>query len=221
MFLGHFGVALAAKKTAPKASLGTLVLAAQFADLLWPILLLSGREEVRITPGITRMTPLDFVSYPWSHSLLMQMVWGVALGAAYFAIRRDARSAAVVAACVPSHWVLDWIVHRPDMPIVPGGARYGLGVWNSVPVTLVIELALFLAGVALYMSTTRAKDRTGHFALSSLLGLLFVLYFASAFGPPPPNVHVLALSALAIWLTVPWAGWADAHRELAGPGSRR
>ncbi|HXJ15727.1 MAG TPA: hypothetical protein VNM68_00855, partial [Candidatus Polarisedimenticolia bacterium] len=75
-------MALAAKKTAPKASLGTLVLAAQFADLLWPILLLSGREEVRITPGITRMTPLDFVSYPWSHSLLMQMVWGVALGAA-------------------------------------------------------------------------------------------------------------------------------------------
>ena len=221
MFLGHVGVALAAKKTAPKAALGTLVFAAQLADLLWPILLLSGREQARITPGITRMTPLDFVWYPWSHSLLMQIVWGVALGATYFAFRRDARAAAVVAACVPSHWVLDWIAHRPDMPIIPGGARHGLGLWNSLPLTLSTELALFLAGIVLYMSATRAKDRAGHFALSSLLGLLLVVYFASAFGPPPPNVHVLALSALAIWLTVPWAGWADAHRELVAPGSRR
>jgi hypothetical protein len=219
MFLGHFGVALAAKKTAPTASLGTLVFAAQFADLLWPILLLGGWERVRIVPGITRMTPLDFVSYPWSHSLLLQIVWGVALGAAYFAFRREARSAAVVAACVPSHWVLDWIVHRPDMPIIPGGARYGLGVWNSLPLTLIVELALFLVGIALYMGATRAKDRAGHFALSSLLGLLLLLYFASAFGPPPPNVHVLVLSALAIWLTVPWAAWADAHRELVAPAS--
>jgi hypothetical protein len=219
MFLGHFGVALAAKKTAPKASLGTLVLAAQFADLLWPIFLLAGWERVRIAPGITRMTPLDFVWYPWSHSLLMQIVWGVALGAAYLAFRRDARSAAVVAVCVPSHWVLDWIVHRPDLPIVPGGARYGLGLWNSLPLTLILELALFLGGIAIYMSATRAKDRTGHFALSSLLALLLVLYLASALGPPPPNVHVLALSALAIWLTVPWAAWADAHREIAAPAS--
>lgn len=221
MFLGHFGVALAAKKAAPKASLGVLVLAAQFADVIWPIFVLLGWEQVRIAPGNTRMTPLDFVAYPWSHSLLMQIVWGAALGAVYFAIRRDARGAAVAAACVPSHWLLDWIAHRPDMPLIPGGARYGLGMWNSLPLTLAAELALFAGGIALYLRATRAKDRTGNFALWSLLGLLLLLYFASAFGPPPPSVRILALSALAIWLTVPWAAWADAHRALIAPGSGR
>jgi len=155
MFLGHFGVAMAAKKAAPKASLGTLVLAAQFADLLWPVFLLLGWERVRIAPGITRVTPLDFVSYPWSHSLLMDLAWGTALGAVYFALRRDGRGAWVVGACVPSHWVLDWIAHRPDMPLYPGGPRFGLGLWNSVPATLVVELVLFVAGAAIYLIATR------------------------------------------------------------------
>jgi hypothetical protein len=136
MFLGHFGVALAAKKAAPKASLGTLVLAAQLADLLWPVFLLLGWEKVRIAPGNTRVTPLEFTSYPYSHSLVAQLLWGLAIGIVYFAFRRDGRSALIVAFVVPSHWVLDYVAHRPDMPIVPGGPRYGLGMWNSLPLTL-------------------------------------------------------------------------------------
>jgi hypothetical protein len=212
VFLGHFGVALAAKKAAPKSSIGTLIFAAQFADLLWPILLLLGLEQVRIVPGITRVTPLDFVSYPYSHSLAAQLIWGAAIGLVYFAIRRDARAAAVVAACVPSHWVLDYIAHRPDMPLFPGGARYGLGLWNSLPGTLAAELGLYVAGIALYLSSTHAKDRAGVYVLWSLLILLLVIYISSLFGPPPPSERALALSALAIWLTVPWAAWADRHR---------
>jgi hypothetical protein len=212
MFLGHFGVALAAKKAAPKTSLGILVLAAQFADMLWPVFLLLGWEQVRIEPGNTRVTPLNFVSYPYSHSLVAQLLWGLALGGAYFALRKDARGAAIAAACVPSHWVLDYITHRPDMPIYPGGPRYGLGLWNSLPITLAAELAIFGTGIALYLSATRSKDRAGQYALWSLLIFLFVAYFASLLGPPPPSVHVLAFSALAIWLTVPWAAWADRHR---------
>jgi hypothetical protein len=90
MFLGHFGVALTAKKVAPKASLGMLVLAAQFADLLWPIFLLPGWEQVRISPGDTRFTPLDFISYPYSHRLLAELLWGLAIGAVYFVFRKDA-----------------------------------------------------------------------------------------------------------------------------------
>ncbi|MGD0956512.1 MAG: hypothetical protein ABR953_06725 [Candidatus Acidiferrales bacterium] len=210
MFLGHFGVAFTAKKAAPKTSLGTLVLAAQLADMLWPIFLLLGWEKVRIAPGITRVTPLDFVSYLWSHSLVAQIGWAILLGAAYFAIRRDGRGAAVVGACVPTHWLLDYIAHRPDMPLVPGGTGYGLGMWNSLPLTLAAELALFGFGLLVYLSGQRAIDRTGQFALWSLVIVLVVIYFASTFGPPPPNV--LALSALAIWLTVPWAAWADRHR---------
>lgn len=215
MFLGHFGVALAAKKAAPRASLGVLVLAAQLADLLWPIFLLMGWEQVRIAPGFTRMTPLDFVSYPWSHSLLMLVFWGVLLGGIYFALLRDARGAAVVTLCVPSHWVLDWIVHRPDLPLIPGGKLYGLGVWDSLPLTLTAELGLFAGGIAIYLIATRTKDRAGNFALWSLLGVLLAIYLAAAFGPPPPNVHVLAVSGLAIWLTIPWSAWADARRDSA------
>jgi hypothetical protein len=214
MFLGHFGVALAAKKAAPKTSLGTLVLAAQFADMLWPIFLLLGWEQVRIVPGDTRVTPLEFVSYPYSHSLLAQLLWGAALGIAYFAFRREARGALVAAALVPSHWLLDFVAHRPDMPLVPGGARYGLGMWSSLPLTLFVECVLYAAGIAVYLNMTRAKDRAGNYALWSLLIFLVVAYFASLFGPPPPSVNALAGSALAIWLTVPWAAWADRHRGL-------
>lgn len=211
MFLGHFGVAFAAKKAAPATSLGTLVLAAQLADLLWPIFLLLGWEQVRISPGITRVTPFDFVSYPWSHSLAAQIVWGILLGGSYFALRRDGRAALVVGACVPSHWLLDFIVHRPDMPVVPGGTSYGLGIWNSLPLTLLLELGFLGAGLMIYLSARRAADRVGPFALWSFVLASVAIYFASILGPPPPNVGVLAFSALAIWVTVPWAGWADGH----------
>jgi hypothetical protein len=213
MFLGHFAVALAAKKAAPKISLGTLVFAAQFADMLWPLLLLLGIEQVRIVPGLLAASPLDFTSYPVSHSLVAQLGWGALLGVIYFLLRRDARSALLLGFLVPSHWVLDFIAHRPDMPIYPGGAKYGLGMWNSLPLTIVVEYVLFAAGTAIYLGVTRAKDRMGNLALWSLLGLLAVLYLASLFGPPPPSVRALAWSAIAIWLTVPWAAWADRHRR--------
>src|ERR1700680_2714443 len=109
MFLGHFGVAFAAKKAAPKTSLGTLVFAAQFADMLWPVLLLLGFERVRIVPGLLAASPFDFTWYPISHSLVAQLGWGALLGFAYFILRRDGRSALMVGALVPTHWVLDFI----------------------------------------------------------------------------------------------------------------
>jgi hypothetical protein len=214
MFLGHFGLAFATKKAAPKTSLGTLVLAAQFADMLWPILLLLGVEHVRIVPGLLPASPSDFTSYPISHSLVAQLGWGALLGLIYFAFRRDARGALLAGCLVPTHWLLDFIAHRPDMPIYPGGPKYGLGMWNSVPLTISVEYILFAAGIALYLSATRAKDKTGHLALWSFVGLLGVLYPASLVGPPPPSVQALAWSAIAIWLTVPWAAWADRHRQL-------
>lgn len=215
MFLGHFGVALAAKKAAPQTSLGTLIFAAQFADLLWPVLLLLGLERVRIVPGITRVSPFDFVSYPLTHSLLMQLTWAVLLGIVYFLARRNLQGALVVSGCVPTHWLLDWTAHRPDLPIVPTGSKHGLGLWNSLPATIVVEYALFMIGLAIYLRTTRARKRVGHFAFWSLILLLVALYLGSVFGPPPPNERVLGCTALAIWLTVPWAAWADRHRQSA------
>jgi len=213
MFLGHFGVAFAAKKAAPKVSLGTLVFAAQFADLLWPILLLLGVEHVRIVPGLMAASPFDFTSYPISHSLVAQLGWGAVIGLIYFVWKRDRRNALLVGALVPTHWILDFIAHRPDMPVYPGGPKYGLGMWNSVPLTIFVEYVLFAAGIALYLSATRAKDKAGHLVFWSLAVFLGVVYAGSLSGPPPPNIQVLAPAALAMWLTVPWAAWADRPRQ--------
>ena len=212
MFLGHFALAMAAKKFAPKASLGTLVLSAQFADCLWPVLLLLGFEQVRIVPGITRVTPLDFVSYPISHSLLMQLVWGLLLGGVYFFLRHDSRTATIIGALLPTHWLLDYFAHRPDMPLYPGGPKVGLGMWNSLPLTLLVEFGLFLIGLFVYLSATRSKGPRSY-GLCSFVLFLAVVYAASLLGPPPPNVRMVALSALALWLTVPWTAWADRQRE--------
>ena len=169
MFLGHFGVALAAKRLAPKTSLGTLLLAAQFADLLWPVFLILGWETAQIDPGNTRVTPLNFTSYPISHSLLTQIGFGIGLGLIFYALRRGdsgaGKAAYVLAACVPSHWVLDWIVHRPDLPLTPWTVNYhGLGLWNSLPITLALEFGIYGAGLALYLRQTKAKDAVGRHA---------------------------------------------------------
>lgn len=212
MFLGHFALAMAGKKFAPTASLGALVLSAQFADCLWPVLLLLGIEQVRIVPGITRVSPLDFISYPISHSLLLQLVWGLLLGRAYFFWRRDLRTALPVGALLPTHWLLDYFAHRPDMPLYPGGPKVGLGMWNSLPLTLLVEFGLFLIGLLVYLSATRSKGRR-NYGLWSFVLFLAVVYAASLLGPPPPNVRMVALSALALWLTVPWTAWADRQRE--------
>ena len=162
MFLGHFAVALAAKKAAPKTSLGTLFIGAQFIDLLWPILLVAGVEHVRLDPGNTVVTPLDFYNYPFSHSLTGVVIWSVVVGGVYFAFRRYRRGALVLGAAVLSHWVLDLLTHRPDLPLTfSGDARAGFGLWNSLPFTLIVELGLFAAGVVFYLRATSANGQGG------------------------------------------------------------
>jgi membrane-bound metal-dependent hydrolase YbcI (DUF457 family) len=217
MFIGHYAVALAAKRATPEISLGTLFLACQLVDGVWPAFLLLGIEQVEIRPGDTAFTPLAFVHYPWTHSLLMCAVWAAALGAAYRLVRPDTRAAIVVGIVVLSHWLLDAIVHRPDLPLVPGGdARIGLGLWNSIPGTLIAEGALFAAALVMYLRFTRARDRTGIVAFWVLISFLVVAYLGAAFGPPPPSVQALAWTGLAGWLFVPWGYWIDRHREVTG-----
>ncbi len=173
MFIGHYGVALAAKKVAPRASLGTLILGAQFLDFLWPLFLLLGLEHLKIVPGITRMSPFDFTDYPFSHSLLMALVWSALLGGVYWAVARYRRGAWVVGVAVISHWVLDLFVHRPDLPLRPGGTvRVGLSLWNSMPASIAAELLIFGAGLWLYVTSTRARDNIGRYGFWSLMALL-------------------------------------------------
>lgn len=215
IFLGHYGVAFAAKRAAPRTSLGALTFASEFLDELWPILLLLGAESVRIVPGLMTTSPLDFVHYPWSHSLLAAVVWGLLVGGMYGALRRSRRGALVVGALVVSHWFLDVPVHRPDLPLWPGsGVRVGLGLWNSLALTLILELGLFGLGLVVYARATRARDRVGSWGLWSMAALLALIYLSSLWGPPPPGEQALAYTTLGLWLFVPWSWWVDRHREL-------
>jgi hypothetical protein len=215
MFLGHLAVGLAVKRAAPRVSLGAWFMAVQLVDLLWPIFLLLGLEHVRIAPGITAFTPLDFYDYPITHSLVGVVFWAALFGSVALAKRQIPRfripnapaAAALLAACVVSHWILDVVSHRPDVPVLPGGPYLGLGLWNSVPATLAVELSMFGAALALYLRGGFAGAKRISFWL--LMVAVVVAYFGAAFGPPPPDVATLAWSALAMWILVPWAHWAD------------
>ena len=218
MFVGHIAVSLAAKRAAPRTSLGTLVAAAVWIDLVWPVLLLAGVERVRIDPGNTPFTPLDFESYPFTHSGVAVVLWSAAFGAAYLARTGYRRGAAVVAALVASHWVLDAISHRPDLPLLWRGPMVGLGLWYSVPATLAVELALFAAGVVVYARSTQARDAVGRWALAGLVAFLVATYLGSAFGAPPPSVTAIAVGGLAMQSAiVAWAAWVDRHRRAVAP----
>ena len=213
MFIGHFGVSFAVKRVAPRTSLGATFAAAQLADLFWPIFLLLGTEQVRIAPKEHNpFLTLDFVNYPWSHGLVPELVAGAVIGGLYFAATRYARGAIVLGLLVPSHWVIDLVVHVPDLPIYPGGAgRYGFGLWRSPTMTVIAELLVFVVGLTIYARTTRARDRIGRYGLWSLAVFLLLLYVAS-FGPPQPTVKALAWTALIGWPLTLWPWWVDRHR---------
>ena len=214
MFIGHFGIGFGAKSVAPGVSLGSLFLAAQFIDLLWPTLLLLGFERVRIAPGATHVTPLVFEHYPISHSLLAVLFWALLVGGLYYYIRRERIGAAVLGVLVASHWALDAIVHRPDLPIFPGSSlMIGLNLWSSLPLTLVIEVSLFVIGVWLYIRTTTPIDSIGKWGLWGLILFLLVIYAGNLFGSPPPSSTAIAWVGQLQWLLVLWGYWIDKHRS--------
>jgi membrane-bound metal-dependent hydrolase YbcI (DUF457 family) len=215
MFIGHFAVAFGAKKVAPRVSMALLTAAVEWADLLWTIFLLLGWEHVRIAQGDTTFTPLDLYDYAWSHSLLMLVVWGAALGAMYWWRSKDAVGAWVIGLCVVSHWVLDWVTHRPDMPLYPRGPKFGLGLWNSIAGTMIVETVMFVGGVWLYATMTRAKNAVGRYAFWAYVVLLLVLYFGDRFSAPPDSVGQIAWTGLiASVVFVLWTWWFDRNREI-------
>ena len=216
MFIGHFAVAFAAKRAAPGVSLGTLFLAAQLADLVWPTLVLLQVEHFQIRPGITAVTPLDFTRYPYSHSLVGMAAWALILSIVFFVLQRNARNAAILFAVVLSHWLLDFISHRPDLPLTLTGAeRFGLGLWHSRVATLAVEGLLFAACVWVYARVTRPTDRTGRWSFIAFVIFLVAVCLENIFGPPPPSVAAVAWSAQAIWLLVAWGYWIDRHRTAS------
>lgn len=217
MFIGHFAAAFAAKRLAPRTSLGVLFAAAQLPDVVWPVLVLAGVEKVVIEPGNTAVTPLHFVSYPWSHSLLLVTATGVVAGLLYGWKTGYRRGALVVSLLALSHWVLDWLTHRPDLPLYPGDSPLlGLGLWNSVAATVMIEGALFAAGSWLYLAGTRPRGRTGRYSAWALILFLAGIYAADRVGPPPPSVVAIGLvGVLGTAVLLAWALWVDRHRTAA------
>ncbi|MFC1574223.1 hypothetical protein ACFL30_03485 [Candidatus Latescibacterota bacterium] len=215
MLLGHYAAGFTVKRAAPKISLGTCFFASQFLDLLWPILLLLGVERVNVVPGDTVVTPLQFTYYPVSHSLLMVILWATGISLIFRFVTRSKQGAGWIWLAVMSHWFLDVIVHRADLPLYPGGKIFiGLGLWNSLIGSILFEVSLFCVGVFLYVKKTEPLDKTGVIALWSLICFLSVIYLGNIFGPPPPdNTVMIAGSVVVLWLLVVWGYWIDRHRE--------
>lgn len=215
MFIGHFGIGLGAKKAAPAVSLGTLFLAAQLLDLLWPTFLLLGWEHVKIEPGISALAPLNFTDYPLTHSLLMAVVWGIVLGVIYFLLKRRLTNALIIGIAVVSHWVLDLLVHIPDLPLYPGSEiLLGFGLWNYKAFAIIVEVLIFLIGLGFYLQVTKAKNKTGKYAFWAMIIFLAIIYISNIFGPPPPSVKAIAWAGELQWLFVIWAYWVDKNRIL-------
>lgn len=213
MLLGHYGVAFAAKRAAPRTSLGWLTFAAQWLDELWPVLLLMGVEQVRVEPGLMAASPMNFTHYPISHSLLTAALWGAAIAAGYALFTRRREGTLLIGALVVSHWLLDLPMHRPDLPLTPGSdVKVGLGLWNSVAGTIIAELTLFLGGLVVYARQTVATDRIGRWGLVAMVATLLLIFAGGFAGPPPTDVTALATFGLGLWLFIPWSWWVDRHR---------
>jgi len=195
MFIGHYALGLAAKRVAPRTGLGTLFIAPTLADLLWPIFLLLGWEHAHVVPGTL-------------------IVWGAVFGCLYKWRTGDKRAALVIALLVVSHWVLDFITHRPDEPLYPGGPAVGLGLWSFPNATVIVESVMLIAGLAFYLSATRARDAIGRWGIWALVAVLAGSYYSTLFTPTPTDIHALAIGGIIFgWVFVLLAWWVDRHRD--------
>ena len=217
MFLGHYGAAYALKRVEPRVSLGTLFLSVALVDTMWGIFLLTGWERARINPGLTPVTPLEFISYPLTHSLVAAFTWALLAAAiAYTWPTRDTSrhhwlKALVVGIAVASHWFLDFIVHIPDLPLVgDDSTKLGLGLWRNLPATIAVELLVFIVGFLLYLRWRLVKGRARMARIAVLAALLVGLYAASLLGPPPSSMKMVAVVDIAGTLILAaLAAWAD------------
>lgn len=222
MFVGHYGAAFAAKRLAPKTSLGTMVLATLFADLLGWTLVVTGFEHFAIRPGITATNPLDLYDYPISHSLATDALWGVLLAGAYYLVRKYWRGSVVIFVLVLSHWFLDFIAHRADLPLAPGIHKYyGLGLYNSRPGMIAVEGLIWFGGIAIYLLATRSRKRVGTYVFWVGAAVVTWVWFVSLKGAPPPGTIIQAgiSSLLFMIVTVVWAYWVD-HLRVSTPSTQ-
>jgi hypothetical protein len=198
MFVGHYGVSFAAKRVEPQIPLWLLFIAVQWLDVVWAPLVLLGIEKVRIVPGITASNPLDLYYMPYTHSLIAASLWSLAAVFVYRLATQGHRwtPAVVVGGAVFSHWVLDFIVHRPDLPLYDNSAKVGLGLWNIAPLAFGLEVLLLFGGMYLYFRTS-----FGHRLPTVVFGILMLAVQAFVFfGPPPGSDQAAAATALVAYV---------------------
>jgi hypothetical protein len=220
MNIGHYGVSLALKKADKNINLGLLFFGVQFVDILWAVLVLLGIERAVIAPGITAANPIDYVYYPFSHSLIASILWA---GVMYVVFRllpaksgsQKAKVALVMAVAVLSHFFLDLLIHRPDLPLALGDSpKFGLGLWNFVLISYVVEGLIFFAGLWLYMKATKGESFAGKYGMLIFGAFLFLTNLMNLFGAPPPNAQTLAIFSLSTYLlTIGIAFWLDRKRS--------
>jgi hypothetical protein len=219
MLVGHVAVGLTVKRLQPTLSLGTLVCAAMLADLLWCIFMIAGLEHVQFKPGRGAANYFVATNIAMSHSLLMDGLWAALFAAIYFGVRRDRRGAWIVFFAVLSHWVLDFISHRPDMPLAPNVPTYlGLGLWNSVPAAVLVEGSFWFIAVILFAHATNARKRAGGYWYWIAVAILTLLWYNNLTGPPPPDPYLAPFASLVLFsLAVAWAYWMNSLRPTRVP----
>lgn len=212
MFVGHYGVSFAARKLEPSIPLWVLFLAVQFLDVLWAPLVLAGVEKVRIVPGFTATNPLDLYYMPYTHGLIAAVLWSCIGGIAYQLVARPSRRRAsvIVGLAVFSHWVLDFIVHRPDLPLYDNTAKVGLGLWNAPVLAFLLEVAILFGGMWFCLRGRLARSMG-----TLVFGVVMFAFEAYIFfGPPPVSGGAIAATALfayAVFAAVIW--WLQDRRR--------
>ena len=216
MFVGHYGPSLAIKAIRPSIPLWLLFVAVQLVDVAWAVLVILGIEKVRIVPGITASNPLDLYYMPYTHSLVAAVLWA---GAATVLCRalpgvRNWSAAAWIGAAVFSHWVLDFLVHRPDLSLYDDTMKVGLGLWNYPAIALALEAILLFGGMFIYLKGTKANNSMGRFGPPVFGIVMLAIQGYIFFGPPPTSPVAAAITALvsyAVFAAV--AHWLDRQRH--------
>lgn len=217
MFIGHYGVSFVAKASRHEIPLWLLFIAVQLIDVFWSIFVLLGIEKVRIVPGYAASSPLDLYYFPYTHSLLGAALWSIAFGVICVLIYRWNRTTGVIAGlAVFSHWILDLLVHRPDLAVYGSHMKMGFGLWNYKWPEFALEVVLLFGGICVYMSSTRATGGIGRYGFIGVAIVMLVIQASQFFAPPPPSSNAVAISALFTYLLFAGtAAWLERKRVLA------
>ena len=213
MFVGHFAPALAAAAHPRAPKLATLFVAGQLVDWGFFALLLTGAEKMRVVPGITAMNPMDLYHMPYTHSLVGSAVWALGFAALIWLVRRDLVSAGIAGAVVLSHWLLDLLVHRPDLTLAGSPPKLGLGLWNHPAIEMPLELLLTFGALWVFLSRTRGPALPAIMLAVVLLALQAVNWFGPVASEVTPGTSYLAFSAYGLATLAAW--WLGKTRVAA------